>query len=113
MGFGLIIKQRKNSLSGGDLDQKGSIGIWSKKKIKASCICFDGYKVHDRENELYFPEGSVFNIIVDLVDSRIMWSNSMKEIETRITSRFLSTELYVYSVMYDKGSVMYDKRSEI
>ena len=52
----------------------------------------------------YFPEGSVFNIIVDLVDSRIMWSNSMKEIETRITSRFLSTELYVYSVMYDKES---------
>ena len=35
----------------------------------------------------------------------------MKEIETRITSRFLSTELYVYSVMYDKGSVMYDKGS--
>ena len=55
----------------------------------------------------------MFNIIVDLVDSRIMWSNSMKEIETRITSSFLSTELYVYSVMYVKGSVMYDKGSEI
>lgn len=31
----------------GDLDHEGSVGIWSKNKLKAACVCNDGVKMLD------------------------------------------------------------------
>ena len=45
--------------------------------------------MHEWDKELFVGEGNVFNIVVDLIDLKVLWSNWLKQVETKIKSSLL------------------------
>ena len=45
--------------------------------------------MHEWDKQLFVGEGNVFKIVVDLIDLKVLWSNGLKQVETKIKSSLL------------------------